>query len=491
MLFTTLKSNLLIIIWVVICVLGTCLQVYRICSEYFAYKISTRVELVVKDIMKVPTMSFCVEVTYLVKWKSMTHQERVSWLHFKNGTNITVYDAINETPQTLDKIHETLVKDSKTYYTVLHNSMRMNISRYFEVTVDLKNILNDFWMYFEDPVHEGSKQDMLEINDRETFLEIWQTMNGRIKCLSMQRKEQFINVINNNVLGHPRWPTNIYFQVFHHGMNNSQSIFSMIIMLTPGKKPLTKDIPQLIMSESARMKISWQAFESILLPKPFKTQCLNYSTLGFLSRGDCFEKCMIKSMDKETNGTTLPLGVQVHDGEEIAKSFLSYGQLNSPEIINNQNETWEKLIERIKNTCEMRCQAKDCMSMTYNAISWEKMKRDKPAVGFTIPFTPTISSSAQEAISLIQFLTDVGSALGFWSGISAFGVFDLLQKLVTTLLSAKESTRNRVRNLQGNMSDERRLNFVLRVENSANYIDTLVDSRGFSIRSTHRRGIQR
>ena len=486
----TLKCNILRLMWLVVCVLGTCLQVFHISSEFFAYKISTRVELVINDVIEVPTISFCFEMTNLIKWKELTKQERISILHFKNETNITSYDAINETPDSLEDIYS-FVNDTQISYSLYRNSMTMNMSRYFQVTVNLKNVLHNYWLYFEEPVPEGTSDDLLPNKYRETFLKMWQTMNGRMKCLSMQRREQFINVINNNVLGHPRWPTNIYFQVFHHGMNNSQSIFSMIIMLTPGKKPLTKDIPQLIMSESARMKISWQAFESILLPKPFKTQCLNYSTLGFLSRGDCFEKCMIKSMDKETNGTTLPLGVQVHDGEEIAKSFLSYGQLNSPEIINNQNETWEKLIERIKNTCEMRCQAKDCMSMTYNAISWEKMKRDKPAVGFTIPFTPTISSSAQEAISLIQFLTDVGSALGFWSGISAFGVFDLLQKLVTTLLSAKESTRNRVRNLQGNMSDERRLNFVLRVENGANYIDTLVDSRGFSIRSTHRRGIQR
>ena len=75
------------------------------------------------------------------------------------------------------------------------------------------------------------------------------------------------------------------------------------IMLTSRNKPLTKDTPR-IMSKSSLNKITWQAFERTLLPKPFQTRCIDYSKKGFLSRGDCFEKCLIQSMDEETNGTS-------------------------------------------------------------------------------------------------------------------------------------------------------------------------------------------
>ena len=115
MLLTTLKSNLLVLIWLVICLMGVSFQIYRISSEYFAYKINARVKLVIKDDLEAPTISFCLPVVNLFKWKEMTQEERISILHFKNGTNITAYDALKETPATLDNINETLLKDTNTY----------------------------------------------------------------------------------------------------------------------------------------------------------------------------------------------------------------------------------------------------------------------------------------------------------------------------------------------------------------------------------------
>ena len=154
----------------------------------------------------------------------------------------------------------------------------------------------------------------------------------------------------------------------------------------------------------------------------------------------------MQSMDEETNGTIILPGIQVVKSDSN-KGFLSYGELYSNET-NAYNETWEHVLYRIQINCEQKCQEKDCHSITYNAIVWRISPDNEQQIVLTIPSTPTISATSQSALSLVQFLTDFGSALGFWLGISAFGLFDHFKKIFNSVLNAKQMTHNKVQKME-------------------------------------------
>ena len=166
-------------------------------------------------------------------------------------------------------------------------------------------------------------------------------------------------------------------------------------------------------------------------------------------------------MDEETNGTIILPGIQVVKSDSN-KGFLSYGELYSNET-NAYNETWEHVLYRIQINCEQKCQEKDCHSITYNPVVLRTSPNDEQLIVLTIPSTPTISASSQSALSLVQFLTDFGSALGFWLGISAFGLFDHFKKIFNSVLNAKQMTLKKVQNIaaKGHLK-KRRLSYMRR-----------------------------
>ena len=152
MFLRTIKTNLSVIFWLVICLMGVSIQVNQISSEYFAYEVTTRVELILKKGIEVPTMSFCMLISRLFKWKDMTQEERVSILHDKNGKKRAAYDALNETKSSLDSIEKTLGNISAVdlWYRMLNGFKTTNISRFFELTIDLKPIFIKYLTYIED-----------------------------------------------------------------------------------------------------------------------------------------------------------------------------------------------------------------------------------------------------------------------------------------------------------------------------------------------------
>lgn len=233
---------------------------------------------------------------------------------------------------------------------------------------------------------------------------------------------------------------------------------SFVVFLTSGNKPLTKDISRKNLNlKESNVGIFWQAFYNKLLPKPFETMCVNYSKLGLLSQGDCFEKCLINSFHNKTNGTRMPPGVRVlkDDAQNIKKRFVNVDELSLK--LGSSNETWRITLKKMGTICEEKCEHHDCKSITYNPITLDKFNTTHPTFILMMPYTPTIGSISLPSVSLIQFLTDFVSALGFWLGVSAFGLFDQSKDAMNSV-AKKLRNKNQVqsityRELQKRISD--------------------------------------
>lgn len=420
--------------------MGVSVQVYHISSEYFAYGITTRVELIIKDNLEIPTMSFCILASYLFKWENMSKEERISILHDNNIINRTVYDAINKNEESLANINYTLESiTSADAWDHMLDGLILNIARFFNVTFDLKTMFAIYDIYTE---HSGTEKNLTD-SKRKYYFDMRQTLDGRFKCVSIERKDKFRVVNYYHVMRKHRLPGMIDFMEFD--INLGHRLENVIVMLTSSKKPLTKDISRRILNFTSSFTVTWQSFYNKLLPKPFETKCVNYTKRTFLSQGHCFEQCLKQSFHNESNGQYMPPGVQVSmDASDniLKKRFLNFDELKSGKA--HTNETWGKTLKNKEITCERDCEAKDCESTNYNPVILEKFGWDPPGFGLSIPYTPTISSTCLEAVSLIQFLTDLVSALGFWLGVSAFGLFDQTKKFVTSVTNNTLGDPNKV-----------------------------------------------
>ena len=89
------------------------------------------------------------------------------------------------------------------------------------------------------------------------------------------------------------------------------------------------------------------------------------------------------------------------------------------------------VMNRLEGICDKRCQAKDCSSVTYipKKLSFQE-DPDVSLVANLVPQSPTIRAACQAAVTPIQYLTDVASIFGFWSGVSAFGFFDFVKETI-------------------------------------------------------------
>ena len=206
-----------------------------------------------------------------------------------------------------------------------------------------------------------------------------ETLDDRDKCLSIQRKDKYKMVNYYHVLRQYKWQgmTNILF--FDPRM--AHVLTSFVVFLTSGNKPLTKDISRKNLNlKESNVGIFWQAFYNKLLPKPFETMCVNYSKLGLLSQGGCFEQCLIKSFHNETNGTRIPPGVRVlkDDAQNIKKRFVNVDELSLKLGKGSSNETWGRVFKKMGTTCEKKCERHDCKSITYNPIALDKFNTSHP-----------------------------------------------------------------------------------------------------------------
>src|SRR5207248_526348 len=81
-------------------------------------------------------------------------------------------------------------------------------------------------------------------------------------------------------------------------------------------------------------------------------------------------------------------------------------------------DTWKSQSKdfMIQNNCTKACQQPSCSEVIINSRIISGSGR---RIFIYAPFTPVISTVATAQVSLISYLTNIGSSLGFWLGLSA------------------------------------------------------------------------
>ena len=108
--------------------------------------------------------------------------------------------------------------------------------------------------------------------------------------------------------------------------------------------------------------------------------------------------------------------------------------------------TTKHTMDKLDDYCERKCNAIDCHSIVYIPKKLTTTTSGtKPVLAVVAPQHPIIRATSQPAVTLVQCLTDIASSIGFWLGISAFGLFDSFKNFIRLLLgssSKKKDTRD-------------------------------------------------
>ena len=183
--------------------------------------------------------------------------------------------------------------------------------------------------------------------------------------------------------------------------------------------------------------ISYSRGMRVMKGPPYRTMCLNYSDIGYESRGHCFEDCLYRLAIKEIG--KVPFSIMVNQPVDLPMmSFRDDG-----------NDTISKKLFQLEQRCSRNCTRKDCIKMEFVPKVMSSMKSDNLTIELYAPNEPGIVSIYKPKISLIDYITYVLSCIGFWFAFSPL-VFlldnDVLRKvLFGTQVQTKRT--NRVSNM--------------------------------------------
>lgn len=422
------------VLWMLFCFCGNFYQVYHISSQYFSFTISTNVQLVVDDILEVPTMTLCFDLPQVVKWHSLSHEERVDIL-INSGPRmpgqtaniIPGYDVKKENDSDVDRIPRLIMEGMNNFFVrllITSNLQMFKLSRIFEVTKKYNEITTEamlFFSFFNDSLHSENTYVQMNVSDfvAAEAMNVSTFLKDTMKCYSMDIKQEHRKLSFYTVMRQAIVPGMLSFYKISNEVINSTK--SLNYILTPNGRVMRAGFYSYVPLSpqySRSFSMTYDTYEAYLLPPPFETRCVEYKKLGLGSRGDCYEAC-VRSAMLDINGL-VPQGVNIHPDE--THDLLSLSSL----LFNGTTKT---MLRKLDVMCDLRCHAKDCISIAHIPRKLTTSRTPNMTVIANIaPQSPTVRASCQQMLTLTQFLTDLVSTFGFWLGISVFGIFRFFRR---------------------------------------------------------------
>lgn len=366
----------------------------------------------------------CFDVWRLINWGAISVAEREKILTTAEGEQIfSLGDSIENV--NTSTIEEAIQEANLMEATSLVSNMqkRLNISELFRATLDGKELFG-LITYF-DP-----KEVKFTIAD-DNFVQIKRFAKDSRMCYLFDVKDVYRR--NINYASVRRLPivsgtlaalaiSDKYVHLIHEG----------VYSLNPAGDSFYPDSSPFLLLPFERgigYTVTYNEYQSKLLPPPYATGCLNYSKAGFTSRGGCYDICMRKE--------SLKMWKRLHPALTIFPSETEK-PVTFTELLFSEKTKKESL--EIYQKCNVECSQRDCSTVLYAPRYIQGYKKSRKGsegagVALIVSLTPILQAVSMEQVALIQFLTDVASSLGFWFGLSAIGIIgtfrSLLQRLVT------------------------------------------------------------
>ena len=203
---TTPDSAKVLLLWMIICFAGNVYQIFEISSQYFMFGITTNLQLLVDDIVEVPSITLCVELSAIMKWGKLTRDQRLAILDLDfPGWE---YNESHDDNQTIASIPSKLSDVLNVYLKMaVTSNIHGNLSipsifnssyNYKEVVLGEMIYVDKFGNFQSDYVplaHEGGRKSKKKMSVMlNQVLKVSEFLRDIFKCYSFQPRHRFRRV---------------------------------------------------------------------------------------------------------------------------------------------------------------------------------------------------------------------------------------------------------------------------------------------------------
>ena len=179
--------------------------------------------------------------------------------------------------------------------------------------------------------------------------------------------------------------------------------------------------------------ITYQHFLTYRLPKPYISDCFSYTQVE--DSGHCYELCARNASLKNFNNRLFPGPTVRYKRKNKMISFTTM----TPEDLDKMH--------KLEALCAASCRKLNCTTNIHVPVKISSLNQD-PALLFYVQPGPSIVVEYIPRSSLISYLTQCGSCLGVWAGLSLCSLIQIQTHWITfkdkkTRKNMPKTSRNR------------------------------------------------
>jgi hypothetical protein len=373
-----ISSKIIRITFFIICLTGCLYQTYKICENYFSFEINTYVRYEDEDKISLPAITVCIKKHFLIREKYLSQ--------FSSREESLNYTAIDLYLNTLtNKEQFNAIYSAKEVFNNSCNVMKtmaFNGSQ-IQIKCDLISPIRQSIDYYKSCFTffsqlNGENNDRYYIDYDLSIKNYW--------------AEEFGIRVNLNI------PQLFLFLHSRHEMiTDSFEDNRVNITFIPHYTSITK----------------YHITKVQLMPKPYKTSCVDYKKFGYRSRYDCILKCRINYYRKNFKGWP---GIYLTD--DSSDEYM----LNVLEIL-LKNESLDLELGKL---CRKFCGIKiDCFR-EYFSFTESRIEYDANSTIFIYPPNfPSLIFEHSPKMQLEQFICFIASIVNLWVGLSILMLLDV------------------------------------------------------------------
>uniref|UniRef100_T1L581 Uncharacterized protein n=1 Tax=Tetranychus urticae TaxID=32264 RepID=T1L581_TETUR len=374
-----LKSHQLFQIF---CVFGAIIQVSYIFKRYFSFAYSTRAIIYVPDRTELPDVIICYDMLYMVNQSKL----------------ITVYpNLFQQSKLNHSEVLEVLKNSYNGYFTNLTIKQTWNLMLSSEAAVH-SAIARSAPDKGKTITYDCPFRNVFYRNAYCFVFTCWTERPAIIWSRNLYRGSQY----------------ETFFEINFHQSFFQKIHYYYLALINPKTTALGASLKwesQETVAQTQSHRYFFYSLQVDYLPKPYATNCLNYSELGYPSRIDMINQCEIK-LAMELLGA--PLAWSIID--------YPYDKLFGKQIYDQRKEDpgYLKTVEEIVFRCFDAAKQPDCVARSF----YSSIRSPIPITGnfakisFDTIRDPIYRITYEPEMTILDALIMTGTALGTWLGFS-------------------------------------------------------------------------
>ena len=408
----------------IVCLAGCILQIWSLSATaaggYFAYDVVTSVTVAYKNRLEYPTRTFCFYTVDIVNWTEILSDPKIqakvarqSMMNFVQTTPAAFVRKARGARSHREKLElDALVKEFLPARTLMNMT-----SDYGDIFYACSYIMRRNYTVATEPCDE--------IYDIKKF------MLKTYTCFEMSPRKhreydlglvQLVYAYNPGMVSAISLKKSFYSHVQQ----------SMLYVHDLQELPSTQNPRSIAISEMDRLfSVSYTEYESVFLPRPYPSNCRNYTAEGLVSRVNCINDCTAKRTRKQLGYNSLIIPVTAEPVKTVYKvddSYLDLLVLSDRQLLTNQ--TLFNATRAISNSCNNLCYQPDCDDTNVAPVLLSANAYPYNLYTFYLAYEPDVTTSTVEKTGITSYLSDIASALGFWMGISLLSSLETTSKIV-------------------------------------------------------------